>query len=242
LAAFITEPLFSAGGVIEPPTEWLPLLRHEADTRGALLILDESQTALGKLGTMWAFERVSVVPDILVLSKHLGGGIAISAVITTPAIERAAIANGFLYSHSHSSDPLGCAAALASLDIIEGEGVLDKALRIEDVWTELIQELSKEQPLIGDIRGRGVLHGVELRTPEGAPAFFLGQRILRQCERSGLLFSVRQNGAVLRFTIPFSASESVLVDAAGILASAIESVARDVDAGRPLESAGRRRP
>src|SRR5262249_45193451 len=123
LAAVITEPLFSAGGVIEPPAGWLAAVAAAARARGALLILDEEQTGLAKLGTMWGFESEGVVPDIMTVSKHFGGGLAISAVVTTEEIERAAIAGGFSYAHSHSNDPLACAAAIAVLDAIEEEGL-----------------------------------------------------------------------------------------------------------------------
>ena len=87
VAAVITEPLFSAGGVIEPPAGWLRALAEATRSRGALLILDEEQTGLAKLGTMWAFEREGVVPDILTVSKHLGGGLAISAVVMSEESE-----------------------------------------------------------------------------------------------------------------------------------------------------------
>ena len=87
MAAVITEPLFSAGGVIDLPPGWLQELQRQCRQRGMLLILDEAQTGLAKLGSMWASEQEGVVPDIFTISKHFGGGIAISAVITTPEIE-----------------------------------------------------------------------------------------------------------------------------------------------------------
>ena len=112
LAAIITEPLPSAGGVVVPPDGWLARVKAACHERGALLILDESQTGLAKLGTMWGFEHDGVVPDIVTVSKHFGGGIPISAVVTTNDVEQRAIENGFVYAHSHSADPLACTAAL----------------------------------------------------------------------------------------------------------------------------------
>ena len=93
LAAVITEPLFSAGGVIDLPPGWLAELKRRCEARGALLIVDEAQTGLAKLGTMWAFEQEGVVPDIFTISKHFGGGVAISAAITTDDIEEKASEN-----------------------------------------------------------------------------------------------------------------------------------------------------
>ena len=99
-AAVITEPLFSAGGVIEPPSGWLAELKQRCEARGMLLILDEEQTGLGKLGDMFAFEAEGVVPDIVTLAKHFGGGVCISAVITSAEIEERVTADEFIVTHS----------------------------------------------------------------------------------------------------------------------------------------------
>src|SRR6266446_3497537 len=129
-AAVITEPLFSAGGVIEPPPGWLRRLKELCVERGMLLIVDEEQTGLGKLGAMFGFERDGIVPDIVTVAKHLGGGVGISAVTTSAAIEEKVVAAGYSATHSHSNDPLICAAGIASLDIVEEEDVPAKARRI----------------------------------------------------------------------------------------------------------------
>lgn len=118
MAAVITEPLFSAGGVIDLPSGWLQELQRQCRERGMLLILDEAQTGLAKLGSMWASEQEGVVPDIFTISKHFGGGIAISAVITSQEVEESVSETGFVVGHSHSNDPLPCHAAIASIDII----------------------------------------------------------------------------------------------------------------------------
>jgi 2,2-dialkylglycine decarboxylase (pyruvate) len=120
-AAVITEPLFSAGGVVEPPRGWLTRLHALCRARGMLLIVDEEQTGLGKLGQMFAFESEGVVPDIITIAKHFGGGIGLSAVITTAAIEEKVVAEGYSSTHSHSNDPLICAAGIASLDVVSQE-------------------------------------------------------------------------------------------------------------------------
>ena len=114
LAAVITEPLFSAGGVIDLPEGWLQELKKKCEQRGALLIVDEAQTGLAKLGTMWAFQQEAVLPDIFTVSKHFGGGIAISAVVTTDEVEEKVSETGFVMGHSHSNDPLPCNCSIAS--------------------------------------------------------------------------------------------------------------------------------
>jgi 2,2-dialkylglycine decarboxylase (pyruvate) len=224
LAAIITEPLFSAGGVIEPPPGWLARVAAAARERGALLILDESQTGLAKLGTMWAFEQEGVVPDLITVSKHFGGGLAISAVVTSAEIEDAAVRNGFSYAHSHSADPIGCAAALATLEAIEEEGLCERAVEIGGWLREALEGLQAAHPQVGDVRGRGILQGIELVREDGSPATELGEQIRRASLRDGLLFSVRRGGSVLRFVPPFSTTREQLDRAVGILDDALAAL------------------
>jgi 2,2-dialkylglycine decarboxylase (pyruvate) len=220
LAAVITEPLFSAGGVIEPPPGWLASVAGEARARGAFFILDEAQTGLAKLGTMWAFEQEDVVPDLLTVSKHFGGGIAISAVVTSADIEEEALLRGYSYGHSHSNDPLACAAALATLEAIEEERLAERAVEIGGWLRARLEKLGSHHEVMGDVRGRGTLQGVELVNPDGSAALELGERVRRLCLREGLLFSVRREGSVLRFVPPFSTTEEQIERAAEILDAA----------------------
>jgi 2,2-dialkylglycine decarboxylase (pyruvate) len=226
LAAVITEPLFSAGGVIEPPLGWLANLKRKCEERGALLILDEAQTGLGKLGTMWGFERDGVVPDVVAVSKHFGGGISISAVVTTDKIADAVQKKGFIFGHSHSSDPLACAAASATIDTIVSEDLPHKAVTMGRSWRTRIENLAKRHPIIVDIRGRGLLQGIELRTESSGPelARGIGFDIERECVANGLLLSVRRNGSVLRFVPPWTTTEEQFDRAAHILEKAFDSV------------------
>ncbi len=217
IAAVITEPVFSAGGVIEPPPGWLPQVREACTERGALLILDEAQTGLAKLGTMWGFEQEGVLPDILTISKHFGGGMAICAVVTTEEIENKAIENGFAYSHSHSSDPLACAAALATLETIEEENLVERARAIGNYWRKHLDAIRGEHDAIAEVRGRGILQGIEMQTADGHPGTAIGQRVAQECMEMGLLFSVRRAGSVIRFTPPFTTTEEQMDQAASIL-------------------------
>ena len=223
MSAVITEPLFSAGGVIEPPPGWLGELKARCEARGMLLILDEAQTGLAKLGAMWASEQEGVVPDIFTISKHFGGGIAISAAITTDEIEQQACDTGLVVAHSHSNDPLTCNAAIASLDIILEENLVDTAARIGAYWQAHLRRLQERHELIGDVRGRGLLQGIEFVTDRETrePAYEQGRQIARACLENGLIFSVRRQGSVLRFVPPFTTTEAQLDLAADILDHAI---------------------
>jgi 2,2-dialkylglycine decarboxylase (pyruvate) len=223
LAAIITEPLFSAGGVIEPPPGWLAALAEKTHDRGALLILDEAQTGLGKLGTIWACEQEGVTPDIITMSKHFGGGIAISAASTTDEIADCVQSRGFVTGHSHQNDPLACAAGSASIDEIVVQDLPSKALEIGRYWRQHLERLATRHELIGDIRGRGLLQGIELvwHRDTKEPAFAVGPQVERHCVANGLLLSVRRGGSVLRFVPPWTTTSEQLDRAADILDEAL---------------------
>jgi len=221
-AAVLTEPLFSAGGVIEPPPGWLKRLKEMCRARGMLLILDEEQTGLGKLGTMFACEAEGVVPDMITVAKHFGGGVGISAVTTTAEIESTVIERGFTVTHSHSNDPLGCAAAIASLDVIRDEDVPARAAAIGTHFKKHLEALAQRWEQVGDVRGRGLLLGVELVEDRQTRrrATWLGRAVHRYCFERGLIFSHRRDGSVLRFVPPVSTTDAQLDRAAEILDAA----------------------
>lgn len=226
LAAVMVEPLISAGGVIPMPSGYLAALREELHTRGALLIFDEAQTGLGKLGSLYAYEQEGAVPDIITLSKHFGGGLAVSAMVTTDEIEAKATAGGMSFGHSHSSDPITCTAGLASLEVILEENVAAKAQQIGAHWQQRLSTLQQRYEVIGDIRGRGCLQGVELvrdrhsKTPATAEA----QAVYRHGLKEGLMFSVRGlHGNVMRFVPPFCTTEEQLDRATDILEGGIKA-------------------
>ena len=223
LAAIIVEPLFSAGGVIEPPPGWLRRLREECDKRGILLIFDEAQTGLAKLGSMWAFEQEGVMPDILTVSKHLGGGIAISATVTTDEIEERVAQTGYVVGHSHTNDPVTCNAGIASIDIILEENLVEKARKLGAYWRGHLETLQRDHEVVGDVRGRGLIQGIELVKDRNTkePAFQQGTEIGRRCLKDGLIFSLRRGGSVIRFVPPFTTTEEQFDQAADILDRAI---------------------
>ena len=218
-AAVITEPLFSAGGVIEPPPGWLKRLKEMCHRRGMLLILDEEQTGLGKLGTMFACDAENVVPDIITVAKHFGGGVSISAVTSTAEIEETVVATGFVNTHSHSNDPLACAAGIASLDVIEGEDMPARAREIGARFKAHLDTLAQRYEQIGDVRGRGLLLGIELVEERHSrrPAEPLGRRVYKHCFDRGLIFSQRRGGSVLRFVPPMTTTPDQLDRAAQLL-------------------------
>jgi 2,2-dialkylglycine decarboxylase (pyruvate) len=227
LAAVIVEPVISAGGVIELPKGYLRELKARLEARGALLIFDEAQTGLGKLGDMYAYQQVEVMPDIITLSKHFGGGLAISAMVTSDEIEQRALEGGLSFGHSHSSDPIGCTAGLASLEVLLEEDVPARAAAIGDYWQARMRDLQQRFEMIGDVRGRGCLQGIELVRDRGGkqPADSEAKELFRLCIERGLLFSVRgAHGNVVRFVPPVTTSESQIDRAVEILEGALRQV------------------
>jgi len=161
-AAVIVEPVLSVGGIVPLPPGYLARLREHCDERGMLLILDEAQTALGRVGAMYAFEEHDVVPDILTLSKTLGGGLPLAATVTTKAVEEDAAAKGFLHFTSHVSDPLPAAVGRAVLRTVLAEDLAARAGKLGERLRGGLVELQQRHEAIGDVRGRGLLLGVDL--------------------------------------------------------------------------------
>ena len=193
-AGFIAEPILSAGGVIVPPKGYYQAVRKECDKRGMMLIFDEAQTGLGKTGKLFGFEHEDGVnPDIIAISKHFGGGLPISAVCTTAEIAQKAVDNGYFATRSHATDPLLCAAGEESLNIVVEEDMPGKAKKIERMIKSAFRKMAREFDIIGDIRGRGVLLGIELVKDRKSkkPANKETQKIFDYCMEKGLIFQVR---------------------------------------------------
>jgi len=190
-----------------------------------LLIFDEAQTGLGKLGTMFAFEQHGVVPDILTISKHFGGGMSVSAAITSAEIEDDIVAKGFVCGHSHCNDPLGCAAGIASIDIIIGEDVPKRSAEMGEYFQNILRRLLQKYEVVGDVRGKGQIHGVEFvedrKTKIPAKAF--GNEVHKILLENGVLASARRGGSVVRFVPPITTTFAQFDQAGQILDRAIQT-------------------
>src|ERR1700720_4768814 len=130
-AAVIIEPVLSAGGIIVPPPGYMKELQKMCRDRGMLLIMDESQTGLGKTGRMWGHQHDGAVPDIMTVSKHFGAGLPVGAVCISAEIAERALGNGYVATRSHACDPITCAAGVASIDIVLEEKLPERAAPIE---------------------------------------------------------------------------------------------------------------
>jgi 2,2-dialkylglycine decarboxylase (pyruvate) len=223
-AAVVAEPVLSAGGVIVPPPGYFARLAELCEEREMLLVLDECQTGLGRLGTMYGFEAYGVVPDFLVLSKTLGGGIPIGAVLTSAAIEAECHARGFMHVTSHVSDPLPAAAARAVLDVVMEENLPARAARQGERLLGHLRELQERHESIGDVRGMGLLCGIELVEDRATrvPADALGTALTDACEERGLSINLVRGASTgsancIRMAPPLNISDDDVDLAAEIL-------------------------
>jgi 2,2-dialkylglycine decarboxylase (pyruvate) len=230
-AAVVAEPVLSAGGVIVPPPGYFARLAELCTERGMLLVLDECQTGLGRLGTMYGFELYRVVPDFLVLSKTLGGGIPIGAVVTGAAIEEECFERGFLHVTSHVSDPLPAAAAKAVLEVVRGEDLPGRARRSGERLLGHLRQLQGRHEMVGDVRGVGLLCGLELVEDRDTrrPAERLGLELSEECERRGLSINLVRGGSggaanCLRMAPPLTVSDDEIDLAADILDTSLTSL------------------
>ena len=161
-AAIILEPIISAGGVLVPPKSFMVGLRQAADERGMMLIFDEAQTAFGRIGTKSGAEFYGVTPDIMSMSKTLGGGLPLAATATSPELEQDIHEKGFTFYTSHVADPLPAHVGLAVLNVIRSQDLIARANEMGDYLRGQLEALQQRHEVIGDIRGGGLLLGVEL--------------------------------------------------------------------------------
>jgi 2,2-dialkylglycine decarboxylase (pyruvate) len=225
LAACLVEPILSSGGVVDLPPGYLGALRDKCHERGMLLILDEAQTGLCRTGDWYAFERDGVVPDILTLSKTLGAGLPLSAVLTSTDVEARAHERGFLFLTTHANDPLVAAVGTTVLEVL----VRDRLdLRAAALGTRLragLAELATRHKAIGDVRGRGLLVGLELLDDEAwGSADELGAAVTRRAAELGLHLNIVQlpgMGGTFRIAPPLTCAEAEIDRGVEILDAAL---------------------
>lgn len=229
LAAVLVEPILSSGGIIELPLGYLGRLKQLCAARGMLLILDEAQTGIGRTGQMYAFERDGVTPDILTLSKTLGAGLPVAAVVTSAEIADAAHERGFLFYTTHVSDPLAAIVAETVLDVVERDGLVQRAADLGAQLTERLEGMRERFAVVGDVRGRGLLQGLELVVDKEtkAPADALGSAVTAACLERGLHMNIVQlpgMGGIFRIAPPLTLSDDELHEGVDILEASLTAV------------------
>jgi 4-aminobutyrate aminotransferase len=231
VAAVIAEPM-RAVPYVPPPGFW-KAVREACNRHGALLIMDEIPTGLGKTGRMFAFEHDDVVPDIVTLGKALGGGVLpIAACIAHRDLD---VCGDFAIGHyTHEKNPVTTRAALTTIEIVQEENLPARAGRLGTYAMNRLRESLHDSPIVGDIRGRGVMFGVEIVTnkEEKTPGNELAEQIYYRCLENGLSFKI-SHGCVLTLSPPMTISEDELDIALSTVERAVRQVGQSHRGSRP---------
>jgi 4-aminobutyrate aminotransferase/(S)-3-amino-2-methylpropionate transaminase len=217
VAAVVVEPIAGEGGFIVPASGWLGGLAAWCKDNGALLIADEVQTGIGRTGAWFACEHEGVVPDLVATAKGLGGGLPLGGITARAELIDEVHPGGL--GGTFGGNPLACAAALAAIETIERDGLLDRAGAIGDAMLARLRAMQTAHPVIGDVRGRGAMIAIELVGADGTtpdPALTLA--VAAGCHQAGVLvLTAGSYGNVLRFLPPLSISDELIDDALGVL-------------------------
>lgn len=226
VAAVIVEPVLGEGGFIAPPKEFFPILQDICRKHGIVLIIDEVQSGLGRTGKFFAIEHYGIEPDLLLTAKSLGGGLPIAAVTGRAEIMDAPAVGGL--GSTFAGNPLSCAAALASIEMIENGGLLERATAMGKKFDATARGWQKKWPLIGDIRALGGMCAIELvRNRETRePADTETKDIAHYCYEHGLItITAGTYNNVMRILVPLTISDAQFAEGLAVLEAAIASVA-----------------
>lgn len=190
IGAVILEPIQGEGGVVVPPDDYFDQVRDICDNFGALLIIDEVQTGMGRTGMLFAVEHYGVIPDILCLGKAFGGGVMpIGAFVSTEKICDKMIPNPFMHSTTFGGNPLACAAAIAAIQVILDEGLVEQAAEKGSYLLPKLQKMTREFPVLKEARGKGLMIGLEFSDNQAA------YKIVKGLFENGILVAVTLNNA-----------------------------------------------
>lgn len=225
VAAFLIEPVAGEGGFIPAPESFLRGLRDYSRSIGALWIDDEVQAGMGRTGKWFAVDHYGLEPDLVASAKALSSGFPLSAVIGTKEVMDRLSPS--MVGTTFGGNPAGCAAALATIDVIESEGLLDRAALIGRRLTDSLRALQRDIPAIGEVRGLGAMVGMEFINEDGSPHPSAADDIVKEALREGLLaLSCGTYGNVVRLLPPLNLSDSELEEGVQKLSRAVTRVLR----------------
>lgn len=224
VAAFLAEPVMGEGGIIVPPENYFQEIKKILDQHGILFIADEVQSGFGRTGKMFAIEHYGVIPDILVTAKGIADGFPLSAYTTRPEIAAAYKPGDHL--STFGGNPVSCAAALANIEVMQQENLPARAAETGAYAMMKLRELQKEHPLIGEVRGAGLMIGVELiRDEKLTPASTEAEAVRDSLLKQGVLVGVGGTyGNVVRFQPPLIITTNQIDQALAAFARALAEV------------------
>jgi 4-aminobutyrate aminotransferase-like enzyme len=222
IAAIIVEPVLSAGGMLTPPPGYLARLKELARQNGALLIIDEAQTGFGRTGKWFAIEHHGVEPDILTLSKSVGNGFPVAAVITTAEIADQVVAAGLWSLSSHQSDPVAAAAVSAVIDVVREEGLADRARESGNYFMDRLREWGNRQPAVRNVRGQGLMIGFDIVSGDDTAAAEITRSFMFHCRQRGVHLTYGYGGVNVRIIPPLVITREEIDFAVDVMAKALE--------------------
>jgi 4-aminobutyrate aminotransferase len=220
-AAFFVEPVLGEGGYVPATTRFLQGLRERADRHGILLVIDEIQTGFGRTGRFWGHEHFGVAPDILVTAKGLASGFPLSAIAAPRTLMEKAWPGS--QGGTYGGNPVSCAAALATLRVIEEEGLVARAAEMGARLERGLRAVAERNKGIGDVRGLGLMLGSEFTAADGSPDTDTAARAQRAAGDGGLLLlTCGAHNNVVRMIPALVVNEAQVDDAVGLWAEAVE--------------------
>jgi acetylornithine/succinyldiaminopimelate/putrescine aminotransferase len=211
--AVMMEPIQGEGGVNVPPAGFIEGIRNLCDDHGMLLILDEVQTGMGRTGKWYAYQHWNVKPDIVTLAKALAGGVAMGGLVAKPEV--AEKLKPGTHAATFGGNPIAARAALATIETIEQEGLLDRAIQIGERFKARFLALKEKCPLITEVRVKGAMIGVELNV-EGTP-------VVQGCLEKGLLINCTHQ-TVLRLLPALTITDEQIEDGCDIIAEVLTAI------------------
>lgn len=223
VAAILMETVLGEGGYIFPTKRWVQLVRELCTKHGILLIMDEIQTGMGRTGKMWGFEHFGVTPDIITVAKGIASGMPVSAVVSDKAImdKWAPGSHGGTYG----GNAVGTAAAAATLEVMRDERLSENATKMGEILTDGLRAIQSDHPVIGDVRGLGLLVAAEFVKPDGAPNPDAVARVIKACfEERVLLITCGTYDQVIRVVPPLIVTEEQIRQFLGIFRNAVAAL------------------
>lgn len=219
-AAFVVEPVLGEGGYVPANTAFMAGLRERADRHGILLVVDEVQTGWGRTGRFWGHDHFGVAPDILITAKGLASGFPLSAIAASTELMAKAWPGS--QGGTYGGNVVACAAALATLDVITEEKLVDNARDVGAALEAGLNKVAADNPVISDVRGLGLMLASEFRTPDGQPDPATALRAQQEAASKGLLLlTCGPLGNVVRMIPPLVVTEPQVEDALQIWAEAV---------------------
>ena len=225
-AAIIIEPVLGEGGYVPAPAEFLHHLRKICDAHGILLIMDEVQSGFGRTGKLFCFEHSGVRPDVIVMAKGLGSGLPISAIASTKEImsKWTPGTHGGTYG---GGSTIACKAASVTIDVLQDEGLIENSATRGKQLMEGLRELQERFPIIGDVRGHGLMVATEFTNDDGSPSEEHSSKVLKSCiEKKLLLLNCGSYKNIIRWIPPLIVTERQIEESLSIFESALKEVFR----------------